>query len=389
MTNSSSFPTLADIQKAILSADRVFKCSPNDLLDTAFSKTKSSHDAVFVFDPAGDFMGVVSPSYSLFQKRYPFNTKVKSCLIGPPHITMATPLAHIADFMAHSRIYTLPIFSSNGKVSGIITARKLLKATLQYPELFAQLAKNLRPDAVPLAPISSTAKSVYQIIRAKKYSRVVVVDENGKLAGLVTRHDLQLPLIKPTTHQRFRTGGKGNTRDYTFGIEKESRLDSPITQFIQHNVFALGDQTPKQDIARQLIASDTNSVVLLNSESKPTGIISMRHLLQALANAQPVAESPILFTNSAKLAESEMAPLQEAAERLEQKMAKRSPLQRMEITIRESRTQHHTPIEFEIALHVLFYSGKTLFADAKDKDLYQAMHEAIKKVEAQARKEKD
>src|SRR3989344_3713902 len=119
---------LSDIKNALLPIDKVPRCSTDDTPDAAFSTLKSSHDVSFVFGQNGMFLGFVYPALILRQsKRYLPGTKVKSIMAHPPHITLSTPLERIAEFMASTGAYTLPVRDESvNEIRYAIGARSLL-----------------------------------------------------------------------------------------------------------------------------------------------------------------------------------------------------------------------------------------------------------------------
>ncbi len=379
--------TLATIRNALLPPENILQANPEDTLDAALSKTASTHDAVFVFDKEGKFLGLISPSYALFRKRYPYTTKIKTCLIHPPHIGLHTPLFQVAEFMVMTGMYTLPAFAQDGSLAGIITARRMLKFLSRDSEFLSRVLPYIKPEKPVIASIHESIKNVYKLLREKQISRVVLVDENRRLQGIVSRRDIQLRFTKPTTWQRTRIGKKGHMRDYAFGKEKESRLEGPVASVAQKTVLAVPSTTQTGKVVKELLRSERNSIVLLDQHNRPTGIISIRIILQALAALKPGAEIPISVTNDTKLFSTDIEALKDHLyNELGSKLTKRSPIQRIELHIKEVKNSSARPIVFEITLLTILFSGKTLVATVQDRDYKNAVHEAIRRIRKQERR---
>lgn len=376
---------VSDIESSLIRPARILRCEPDATLDAAFAKTKSSHDAVFVFDDDKVFLGMVSPSHSLFRKRYAYTTKVRSCLVSPPRITMDTPLPQIAEFMVATGIYVLPVFDG-GAITGLVTARKILRAMLEDSAFFSEVVRNLKPERPVTAPHTVFLQKIYDVLRQKKVSRVVLVGKTGRVYGIVSRQDIQFVLTKPTTRQRIKTGGRGAARNYVFGVEKDSRLNRPAAPLAIRNVLAAEASSGKEQVVKTLVDSGKNSVVLVDKENRPAGIISTRMVLQAIASLKPDARVPVTVNNSAGLSRADVDRIALLAAACAEKLSKRSSVQRAEMSVREARTPSGKPAEFEVALHILFFSGKTLLAAVKNRDLEQAVREAAKRVEKQERR---
>ncbi|MEK7510075.1 MAG: CBS domain-containing protein [Patescibacteria group bacterium] len=371
-----------DIRSILIPATKVLRASPEDTLDHALAKTQSSHDAVFVFNEEDKFLGFVSPSYAFFRKRYPYTTKIKSCLVNPPHITDSTSIFQIAEFMVATGIYTLPVFQGE-RISGLITAKSILRVLEQNQSFFSQVARVLKPENPVTTPSTSSAQTIYTLMREKKISRVVLVGTSGRVDGIVSRRDLQFLLAKPGPRQRIKTGGKGFSRSYVFGIEKESRLNVPVAPFAQRNVLLEDMSTGKENILERLINSEKNSIVIVDKDNRPTGIISIRVLLQALVFLKPELQIPVIIKNAGHLRHLEVQWVKELAYKLGIKLSKRSPIERIEIAIKESKDPVGRPDEFELAFHILFFSGNTLIASGKDRDFKKAVRKTIQRIKRQ------
>ena len=171
-----------------------------------------------------------------------------------------------------------------------------------------------------------------------------------------------------------------------FGIEKESRFEGPVAKFAKSNVLAADDLSDKETVVRKLINSDRNSVILVNRERRPTGIVSMRVVLQALAELERESRIPIAITNKADLSPADIDHVRFLLERCADKLSKRSPIDRVEAVLQATKNPVGKNEEFGMTLHALFSSGETHIANGKDRDLEVAVRGAIERIERQTRR---
>ncbi|NKZ08258.1 CBS domain-containing protein [Actinomadura latina] len=119
-----------------------------------------------------------------------------------------TPFAEIADAMAEHRISGMPVLDAAGHVTGIVTEADLLRKQefkdgdhRPWPARLRRHAeaetKAAAVDArglmsapvVSVAPRTSIAQAA-RLLNARGYKAMPVLDEDGRLAGIVARRDL-------------------------------------------------------------------------------------------------------------------------------------------------------------------------------------------------------
>jgi IMP dehydrogenase len=106
--------------------------------------------------------------------------------------------------MARFKISGVPIVERDGKLVGIITNRDLqFERNLDRPLAEAMTSKNL-----VTAPVGTTLEEAEAILGKHRIEKLPVVDENGKLRGLITVKDIhkrrEFPNANKDTHGRLR-----------------------------------------------------------------------------------------------------------------------------------------------------------------------------------------
>ncbi|MCK4454116.1 CBS domain-containing protein [Candidatus Parcubacteria bacterium] len=364
----------------------IAQCRPETTLGSALSMINSSHEPVFVLDKNNKFLGLVSPYYTLFRKRYPYTTKVKSLIIVPPRINNSTHFYEIADFMISTRIYILPVMNEKEEIKGKVTARNIIKAAINQQELIKEIAESIKIEKAITARTDTKAKDIYSLLRQKATSRIILVNDKGKLAGIIARRDIEEAFTKPTTKQRFSTR-KGKPINYSFDKEITTRFDSPISKFYIRNVLTAKKELGIEKVLQGMMRAGKNSIVIVDKNNYPSGIISIRTILKALAKLKPKREIPIIFRKPTKESTNyEMGKIYALLERLGKKLDKMSPVQQIKINFKKSKKPAGGIILFDITLQVEFFSGQNFIAEVKERKVEMGVREAIKRIEKQQRR---
>ncbi len=239
-----------------LKTDGVLTAAPDDSLASALAQMHSSHDAVFVFDQE-KLLGVVSAYHVLYRASRPGSTKVKNCLFSPPKLKPETPIDQIARLMLESKIYFLPVVNDAGNFLGVVSYRRLLR-----------LNKNLdlRAKPKPLVTIKErvSVAQARSLMKLSGVSRLVVVGDSGRLSGILTRYDLNGALGRPSG-------------------EKNQLIAREIKQFIRKNVVTASRRTPANQLVSLMLDKRIGSVVLIDNQYRPAGLVSVHDCLETLS----------------------------------------------------------------------------------------------------------
>lgn len=264
----------------------IIKVSPEDNLSQALSLLSSSHDSAFVFE--GDqFLGVVNPYYCLIRKSYPSNTKVKKCLVHPPKVNIDDTLERICQLMIESKIHYLPVFSDQ-RFLGIISARRLLTVIKDSPRLnlpILDLIKQKKP-LVTVYEDDFIAKAI-NLFKIHRLSKLVVISKNFKLKGILTYFDLISYLITPKERQNLgeREGNKTSfNRRY-------------VKNFMKTNVYTLSPNQLLTEAATLILEKEVGSVVVVDNERHPVGIITTKDLLTAFSRKKELPKIELVGKN--------------------------------------------------------------------------------------------
>lgn len=254
----------------------IVKSLPEDNLSQVLSKLKSSHDASFVFDNNEKFLGVVNPYYAMIHKTaFDGNTKAHKAIFHPPVLNINDVIERVVKMMTESKIHYLPVFNDEKEFKGIITARRILLyiSKLKNSQNPISTMRHTQKGVVITININEPVSKAITLFKEYKTSKIVAVDDKGKLKGVLSHYDLIPFLIAPT--QRTESRGKGN---------KSHFKDTPIKNFVKPAVLKMTSRDSIKDAISQILQREIGSVILTDEEDRPTGIITTKDFLNILGD---------------------------------------------------------------------------------------------------------
>ncbi len=382
MANTKPFT----IKKYVSSLESVVRSDAQDSLGSVLSLVHSSHEAVFIFTNKNEFLGLVSPYKTLYSSNYPYTTKVSSIVFNPPTITEETPVYEVVEQMLATKIYVLPVFSKDGELQSVIYGKDILQGIMQDPGLLQFVSSNIRPRTPITAPITASVGDIFHSLKEKGVSRMIVVDAEGDLAGIVTRRDLMRSLIKPTAKMRFPNEGT-YVGFYSLAGEKKFRKEESIRKYYTAFVDSLPETTPLEKIVTHLSTSRYSSIVLVDKQNKPTGFLSTRDILQAIALLRPEEEIPLIIKKpSNSVSDKELEDATEHLARFGKKLKKRMGIEKIEVASEEPKNAKGDTKAFNTTVIVTPVAGKAFVAVTKRRSFMDGIQEATALIEKQRRR---
>lgn len=368
-------PSVKDLLKP-LKKDRQ-KVS-NTTLGSALEASSNSHDPVFVFDKTDKFIGLTSPHYAIFKKRYPYSSNVSTATINPPHIEKRTSLFDVAKHMLSTKMYSLPVFE-NEKITGTISASDILEALLNEPEALKIIKKNIILKDPITEHINSTVAKARTKLKKHNISRLLLVDDSNKLVGILTRRDLQEAYTTPNRKLRFGKNKGKQVRSYSFDDEKIKREDYPIKEFYRMHVETLESGKDIAAAIKKMLSKNVGSIVFIDEDNKPTSLISTHTILQALADATPKDTFKIKLTDKRDiLSEKDTENVLKHLQKLLSKYDKISKIRSTELRVDGHKNTAGKFTAFEISASIQFTSGDTIKTHTTQKTIKTALAEVVK-----------
>lgn len=355
---------------------------PDDTIGQVLEFVTSSHQPVYVFDN-NEYLGLVTPYQALYRNfNTPYQKKVSTSLSTPPRLFEHDTLYSALQAMLHTRLYQLPVLTKKEELIGVINLREIMQ-TLSSDRVVMEFLSECIDVKKPITHShEGTVEDIYNTLQQKDVSRIVLLDDTGKVNGIVGRSDIQTAFIRPNLRQRFR-GIDGRIKENMFDSEETYRDDDPIARYSSKVVFTLPDVTPKNEILSHLISSDYKSVVLVNQINEPIGFLSLRDVLHCLATIDPGLDIPIVFEKPCDhVTQEDVDFAYDKIVKLIKKLQKIRPIEKVEITVNEQKYPDESPAEFTIGI-IMNIPGNNVVVSSKNKDYLDCMDSAIELVEKQ------
>ena len=261
--------------KDIIKTGRIIKISPEETISHAFSQMRTSHDAAFVFDGKDNFLGLINPYYALIKSSYPGNAKVKHCLYHPPKLKINSSINKVAQLFIESKIHYLPVFDDQDRFLGIISARRLLSNYLDSSLFALPISEILKNKKKPVITIyeDDTVNSAITTFKKTKVSKLIILNKDLKLKGILSYYDLISYLISPrdSAHRGEREGN--HTGFYHLKVKNFAKTYT-LT-------LTLNDSAAKA--LNLILTKKIGSIVIIDNERHPIGIITSKDFLRILS----------------------------------------------------------------------------------------------------------
>jgi CBS domain-containing protein len=316
--------------KDLIKTDRIIKVSPEDTIANAVSQLHSSHDVAFVFR-GKHYMGVINPYYSLIKNnRSNGESLVKHFLYHPPVIHKDDSIEKIVGLMMDSRLHYLPVMDGEAFV-GVVSARRVLdrmKSSDVFKKSVADVLKSKKKALVSVYEDDLVDKSVH-LFEDMDISKLVVIDKNLKLKGIVSYHDLVPYLIAPKEKV----------------MPNDSYGDLKIKTVQQTLVHTCLSENELVDCLKDIVAREIGSSVIVNKEGFPVGIITIRDLLKQLARTE---EEFFIELSTNNISETNMKVLTDYGPHLERWVKKIKDLNRAMMLVKEEKNGGLFKVTFTI-----------------------------------------
>lgn len=257
--------------KDIIKTRSIIRILPDENLSSALAKLTTSHDAAFVFTPENKYLGVINPYYCLIKSSYPGNAKVEHCLHHAPKVSNNYSIIKVAQLFIESKIHYLPVFDQADHFQGIISARHIL-AQFHTLSIFKTKIKDaLKVKIHPLTVIyeDDTVAKAINIFKTSKLSKLVVVNKDLRLKGILSYYDLIAYLAVPKNSP-----------------EKVSFYNQKIKLFAKTYVLTLSPEHELIEVVKLILEKKIGSIVIVDEARYPIGIITTKDLLRFFIREQ-------------------------------------------------------------------------------------------------------
>jgi CBS domain-containing protein len=190
----------------------------------------------------------------------------------PEAVTPYTPITEVVERLMARDYTALPVVDNERRAIGMISDGDMLSAGVT--RLSVSVHKVAGPDTVReflskekhevhtvrqlmTAPVTvsetTPLKEAAHLMHARKLKRLPVVDEHGRLVGVLGRLDVLRSIA---------TGYARRTAPQAFTLPQEHRT---VAEIMEHEVPTVFEMAPLADVVGKLLASDVKRVVVLDA----------------------------------------------------------------------------------------------------------------------------
>ena len=230
---------------------------------------KEDPDLILVFD-GKLYKGVLTQDLIIRShlKWDPTKAKVRDVYKPAPVVKPTEDLSKAAKLMMEVDLRSLPVGESKAEIIGVISDIELLMKVSEGEFGDKRVEDFMTKDVITLRPEDTVAKAL-ATMRDNAISRIPVVDETGKLEGLITLHDLIVRFIKP----RFRAQA-GEVAG-----EKIPPFSMPLRDVMIKGVITILPDARVREAVATMKDNDIDGLVVVNEDNKVVGVLTVKDLL--------------------------------------------------------------------------------------------------------------
>jgi CBS domain-containing protein len=219
----------------------------------------------------------------------------RDVMSGPPvTVNIRATVPEAARLMAAHRLKRLPVVDDAGDLVGILSRIDILRTistAVSMTDSGAEVDVASPPSALPpgllltagavmrrevptIGPDASLEEALGKLV-ASPLRRVVVVDETGRVLGIV----LDRELLKRYS-QRERPGLlRALANLLTLGQGAPPAFGVQVREAMEHNVFSVSESCPLSEVLRLLLKTGGKRLVVLDGEGRLKGMVDRDHVL--------------------------------------------------------------------------------------------------------------
>jgi CBS domain-containing protein len=242
--------------------------------DERLSKVRSIFDREnpkgVIVTNSGEYKGVITER-DLLQSHVEDSTKAGAMTNSAPKIDRASDVRDVARMLVEGGTKVAPVFEGDD-LWGIITADAILETVLDNLDVLS-VDQIYTEDVVTVTEDTNIGR-VINILRENGISRLPVVNENGRLTGMVTTHDI--------IDVAVRDMDKATHGDRAGDIERI--LDLPVYDVMHSPVRTVAIEGSVRDAVESMLECDYGGLVVTPPEEDDlvAGVVTKTDVLRAL-----------------------------------------------------------------------------------------------------------
>jgi len=218
----------------------------------------------------GEYAGVITQR-QLIQSHIEDDAKARAMMRSAPKIGRTDDVREVARVLVEGGTKVAPVFEGD-ELWGIVSEDDILEAVLE--NLDALTVEQIYTEDVVTVTEDANVGQVVNLLRKHGVSRLPVLDDDGQLAGMVTRHDVVDVVVRDMN--------KATRGDRSGEIER--MLDLPVYDVMSSPVETVTLAESVRDAVARMLENDFAGLVVTpdGDDSTVVGILTKTDVLRAL-----------------------------------------------------------------------------------------------------------
>jgi CBS domain-containing protein len=256
---------------ADISTEEFIEVDVDDRLGKVRSAFERENSKGIIVTDDGDYEGIITER-QLLQSHIEDDAKASVMVRrNIPQVERDEDVRDVARMLVEGNTKVAPVFEG-GELWGIITEDAILEAVLDNLEVLT-VDQIFTGDVVTLTEDDNLGKAINHL-REHGISRLPVVNENGKLTGMITTHDIADFAVR--TMERQHSGDRSGDTDRMLDLPVYDLMNSPVSTITRDaTVRNAVERMLENDYAGLVVTPDDNDEVI-------AGIVTKTDVLRAL-----------------------------------------------------------------------------------------------------------
>ena len=217
-----------------------------------------------------EYAGVITQK-QLVQSHVEDHTKARAMMRSAPKVKRTDDVREVARVLVEGGTKVAPVFEA-GRLWGIVTEDDILAAVLEH--LDALVVDQIYTEDVVTVTEETTVGQTINLLREHGISRLPVLDEDGLLSGMVTRHDIVDIVVRDM--DKATRGERRGDIDRVLDLPVYDEMNTPVAT-------TTGDESVRDAVERMLDNDYAGLVVTPDGDDRVVeGIITKTDVLRAL-----------------------------------------------------------------------------------------------------------
>jgi CBS domain-containing protein len=217
----------------------------------------------------GGYVGIISEK-QLVKSHVEDNTKAAALVRSAPKIDRHEDVREVARMLVEGNVKLAPVFEGE-KLVGVITEDAILEAVIENLDALV-VEQIFTEDVVTIGEKDRVGRAI-NLLREHGISRLPVVDDDDRLVGVITTHDIVDFVVRDDRRQ-----GRHDRRG-----DIDRMLDLPVYDLMTSPVLTAGpDESVRETVARMLDNDVAGLVVTVDGEPGVAGVVTKTDVLRAL-----------------------------------------------------------------------------------------------------------